>query len=201
MYSIATTSGFIIDSRPRGEAGKLLSIFTRDLGLILASAQGIRLEKSKLRYATQDYSWGTFSFVRGKEFWRLTNATDTATDVDMGPLPVMNDRQRELTAKIAQLLRRLLHGEEAHVHLFDHVHEWARYIRSAHLGNDEVSKVLESVIVFRILYDLGYISLKDHADGTTIVTAPLTADFVATLGSQRTAINKQINDALRASQL
>ena len=75
-YTIITTPGFIIGSRPRGEAGKLLSIFTRDLGLVLASAQGIRLEKSKLRYAARDYSFGEYSFVKGKEFWRLTDARD-----------------------------------------------------------------------------------------------------------------------------
>src|SRR5690349_11857408 len=78
MYAIHTTPGFIIGSRPYGEAGKMLSIFTRDLGLVLAAAQGIRLEKSKLRYSAQDYSFGTFSLVRGKEFWRLTNSAPTS---------------------------------------------------------------------------------------------------------------------------
>src|SRR5690349_10081885 len=74
MYSIITTEGFIIDSRPSGEAGKLLYIFTKDHGLVMATAQGIRLEKSKLRYFIQDYSFGVYSFVKGKEYWRLTNA-------------------------------------------------------------------------------------------------------------------------------
>ncbi|MEK9177832.1 MAG: recombination protein O N-terminal domain-containing protein, partial [Patescibacteria group bacterium] len=76
MYSITTTPGFIIDSRPYGEAGRLMSIFTRELGLVRATAQGIRLEKSKLRYSSQLYSFGIFSFVCGKEFWRLTNARE-----------------------------------------------------------------------------------------------------------------------------
>jgi recombinational DNA repair protein (RecF pathway) len=76
MYTIHTTPGFIIGSRPSGEAGKLLSIFTQDLGLIRATAQGIRFEKSKLRPFIQDYSVGIFSFVRGKEFWRLTSAQE-----------------------------------------------------------------------------------------------------------------------------
>jgi chromosome segregation protein len=74
MHPIHTTPGFIIDSRPYGEAGKLLSIFTRDFGLVTTSASGIRFEKSKLRYHSQDYSFGSFSLVRGKELWRLTSA-------------------------------------------------------------------------------------------------------------------------------
>jgi len=76
MYSIQTTPGFIIDSRTYGEAGKMLFIFTRDLGLVMAVAQGIRFERSKLRPFTQDYSFGEFSFVRGKEMWRLTSAQE-----------------------------------------------------------------------------------------------------------------------------
>ena len=53
----------------------MISIFTRDLGLVFASAQGIRFEKSKLRPFTRDYSFGQFSFVKGKEYWRLTGAS------------------------------------------------------------------------------------------------------------------------------
>ena len=80
MHPIHTTPGFIIGSRPSGEAGKMISIFTRDLGLVFASAQGIRFEKSKLRPFTQDYSFGQFSFVRGKEYWRLTSAQEEYND-------------------------------------------------------------------------------------------------------------------------
>src|SRR3989338_4347951 len=105
MNPIHTTPGFIIASRPYGETGKILSIFTRDIGLVGAVAQGIRLEKSKLRYHTQDYSFGTFSFVRGRELWRLTDARDQKCFTPSlpppphrggagggGPLPPNNER-------------------------------------------------------------------------------------------------------------
>ena len=83
MHPIHTTPGLIIHSRPYGEAGKLLSIFTRDFGLVLANAQGIRLEKSKLRPFIQDYSFGIFSLVKGKELWRLTSAQSVATNLQI----------------------------------------------------------------------------------------------------------------------
>ena len=50
MHPIHTTPGFIIASRPYGETGKILSIFTRDIGLVGAVAQGIPFEKTKIRY-------------------------------------------------------------------------------------------------------------------------------------------------------
>src|SRR4051812_13786640 len=109
MHAIHTTPGFVIDSRPYGEAGKILSIFTQDLGLVSAIAQGIRLEKSKLRYYVQNYSFARYSLVRGKEFWRLTSAAESEEGT----------WNAELVAKIAALLKRLLQGEEPHPELFE----------------------------------------------------------------------------------
>src|SRR3989344_7462999 len=117
MYSIRTTPGLIIGSRPSGEAGKIFSIFTRDLGLVRATASGIRLERSKLRYHTSEYSFGLFSLVRGKEYWRLTSAAES------GGLVIGRDAGRgagyEIIFRMAMLLERLLHGEEANSELFD----------------------------------------------------------------------------------
>ena len=113
MYAITTTPGFVIDSRPYGDAGKIVSIFTRDLGLIMVTAQGIRLEKSKLRYFTQDFSWGVYSLVRGKEFWKLTSAAELSLQAN---LP---QDYNALLARLAFLIRRLLQGEESHAELFD----------------------------------------------------------------------------------
>ena len=159
MYVIHTTPGFIIESRPRGEAGKLLSIFTRDLGLVLASAQGIRFEKSKLRYHSQEYSFGEFSFVRGKEFWRLTSANAGQIKSDQ-KLVTFSDEAiashspaaaREIVGRIALLLRRLLHGEEAHPELFNEVQSAADFLSAHNSLSAEQLQTFESLIVFRIL--------------------------------------------------
>src|SRR3989344_458642 len=154
MHIIHTTPGFIIKSRPRGESGKLLSIFTRDLGLVLATAQGIRLEKSKLRYHSQEYSFREFSFVRGKEFWRLTNAQSYVS------APVGDD----LVIRIALLLRRLLHGEEANPELFDHISKSFSFLMNLSEILDEQRNMLESVIVLRVLYFLGYVGKDKNLD-------------------------------------
>ncbi|MEK7641929.1 MAG: recombination protein O N-terminal domain-containing protein [Patescibacteria group bacterium] len=191
MYAIHTTPGFIIESRPKGEAGKLLYIFTRDLGLVMASAQGIRLEKSKLRYHSQEFSLGEFSFVRGKEFWRMTNA-QASKNVISGIVP-----------RVALLLRRLLHGEEAHPELFDHVEESFDFIKKnigTSLVSDEHLRALESLIVFRIVHLLGYVG-TDKDISVQMISAPLTIELLDTVAGHRVAMNKHINKALRESQL
>ncbi|MEN9912727.1 MAG: hypothetical protein RLY66_135 [Candidatus Parcubacteria bacterium] len=191
MYAIHTTPGFIIESRPKGEAGKLLYIFTRELGLIMASAQGIRLEKSKLRYHAQEFSLGEFSFVRGKEFWRMTNAQKAENSIS------------EIIPRIALILRRLLHGEEAHQELFDHVQESFSFIeesKGSTVLTEEHLKTLESLIVFRIVHLLGYVG-NDKEVEQDMVTGPLSIKLLDSAMGQRTALNKHINKALRESQL
>ena len=198
MYPIHTTPGFIIESRPRGEAGKLLSIFTRDLGLVLATAQGIRLEKSKLRYHSQEYAVGEFSFVRGKEFWRLTSAR--GIDAFQRGLPSLSLARVGLAARIASLLRRLLHGEEAHSELFDHLKSSFEFLENNSELSEEHSKTLESIIIFRVMHLLGYVGVDKNLD-PKIVSAPLTVELLNEAGGQRMSMNRHINKALKESHL
>lgn len=226
MYSIITTDGFIIDSRPSGEAGKLLYIFTRDHGLVMATAQGIRLEKSKLRYFIQDYSFGTYSFVKGKEYWRLTNAQESQEERRMKneeceSLELQEERRmkneecesqkanktrlgdkKELVAKVALLLKKMLHGEEANPALFDVV-ESLRAIcaegRPPRVGlyNDSA---LESLIVLRIFHKLGYIGDMKELN-LLLNNNDISGEILATVEINRVFINTQINKAIKESHL
>jgi hypothetical protein len=247
MHSINTTDGFIIDSKPYGEAGKILSIFTRDLGLVTTTAQGIRLEKSKLRYSAQLYSFGTFSFVRGKEFWRLTNAEETAplgreqfsekataateptlhgADPPVGggaerlgargtnvsarsrsevvgegseTVPAGSGAANELRARLALLLCRLLHGEEAHPELFDCVARTVNFSSGNNL-TDGQTQTLESLTVARMLHMLGYIGDDSRLNGH-LRSSSITVGLLDDLKEKITLLNKHINKALRESHL
>ncbi len=204
MYTIHTTPGFIIESRPSGEAGKLLSIFTRDLGLVWAIAQGIRLEKSKLRYHSQEYSLGEFSFVRGKEFWRLTSANELIVEGKKSQIDSTKESKEnftsELIGRIALLLRRLLHGEEAHPELFEHVEASFLFTEKHSKLSPEQLQTLESIIVFRILHLLGYVGTDKNLDAR-LVAEPLSLVLLDEMMGQRTNMNRHINKALRESHL
>jgi len=197
MHAIHTTPGFVIDSRPHGEAGKLLSLFTRDYGLVFASAQGIRLEKSKLRYHTQEYSFGTFSLVRGKEYWRLTSAMHD-TDPRMARIPRIETQQ--LITRLALLLRRLLHGEEPHPELFVIVESCAAFLSENDTITSEQLKTLESITVLRMLHALGYIGNDSNLNGSAS-SSVLSLQLLDSWLEKRAAINQHINKALRESHL
>jgi len=200
MYTIHTTPGFIINSRGTGEAGKLLSVFTRDLGLIRASAQGIRFEKSKLRPFIQDYSLGVFSFVRGKEFWRLTNAQEII-DIKEDRFEIQDSRieTRELIARIAFLLGRLLQGEEAHPELFETLNKLFLFLNSTDLFKEQF-KSLESLIVIRILHHLGYVAIIPDLK-SQIESDEITKEILMSIDKNRILVNQHINKALQESHL
>ena len=71
MHHIYHTEGIILDSRSFGEAGKHYSIFTRDLGMITASAQGVRKMSSKLRFILQDFAYLKIDLVAGKNIFEF----------------------------------------------------------------------------------------------------------------------------------
>ena len=199
MHAIQTTPGYIIGSRAYGDAGKILSIFTRDFGLVYATAQGIRLEKSKLRYYIQDYSFGVYSLVRGREYWRVTSANSTKElfyGLQLGT--------SELIARIAFLLKRLLHGEEAHPELFDCVFECAKFLGQE--NSNEVMQTLESLVVARILYALGYIGKIEEVLDTTglagqMRSKEISVELLRSIAVNRALLNQHINKALKESML
>ncbi len=221
MHAIHTTPGLIIDSRPYGEAGKMLSIFTRDLGLVMAAAQGIRLEKSKLRYHVQNHSFGMYSLVRGKELWRLTSASGqeeyssskksseprrrretgaASADADAGFENRTIPPAAELVARISLLLRRLLQGEEPHPELFDIVHSCLGFASRSPDLTDEQIRSIESLAVLRMLHVLGYIG-KEPQFADCLASSEMTADLIAKASTARILINKHINKALKESHL
>jgi len=196
MYSIITTLGFVIDSRPYGESGKLLYIFTRDHGLVVATAQGIRLEKSKLRYFIQDYSFGLFSFVKGKEYWRLTNAQESeAGSRELGDgSQEVGGGSLELRAKIALLLKKMLQGEEPHPELFDVISVLDLYESRLRLH------LVESLIVLRIFHKLGYIGNITELN-SLLVSNQISEEILSNVEKNRVFINQNINKAIKESHM
>jgi len=216
MYPIRTTPGFIIDSRPSGEASKVFSIFTRDLGLIWAVAQGVRLEKSKLRYHTREYSLGIFSFVRGKEVWRLTSAQGVEKgDQRVEPTEAQKEKGKskdtiaiekgedyigELLPRIASLLKRLLNGEDPHPELFDGIQDVLTFLNTHPELNQDQLKTFESLLVLRILHQLGYVGNVSEFEAA-IKGEAITVELLNACTPLRTLMNQHINKALKESQL
>lgn len=190
-HHIYTTPGFLIHSRPSGEAGKFFLVFTRELGMIGARAQGVRLSQSKLRYHTQDYSFGYYSFVRGKDVWRMTGAQKIE-----GIMEVKKKNMR-LYVQILTLLKRLLPGEEKNEHLFEILEVFHTYLGHRDLEK-EIGELVECLTVLRILSALGYV--KDQFR-EIVRGGEIRANILEQVKESKERILKEIHDGLRHSQL
>ena len=194
MNHIYTTKSIIIKSTPFGEANKIYFILTRDLGFIRASAQGVRLDKSKLKGHLQDFTLANISFVKGKEMWRITSV-----ETIQPALFIKNQDKLSIARNIFSLLLRLLHGEEKNEALFDCIGSFYLFLSLENLSAAQL-KNLEIITVLRILYQLGY--LKQSADVSPFVTDnTLSADFLSAIEEKKKIAIYEINEALEHTNL
>lgn len=153
-YHIYETEAFVLDERPLGEANKIFYLLTPDLGLVAASAQGIRLLKSKLRFQIAKYARVRVALVRGKEVWRLTGA-EKAGSLD----EIFLDRRKlEPVVKVFSLLSKFLRGEGEQRAVFADLGAALSYLNSVTTEDNGRSLYgWELSLVLRLLNNLGYI--------------------------------------------
>ncbi len=151
MHHIYHTEGIILGSKNYGETGRYYSIFTRDLGMVYASAQGVRKVSSKLRFVLQDFAYVKVDLVQGKDFWRVTSASKTNM---LGGL-TKNRGTFEVFFNIAKLLKRLLAGIEKNEVLFTDLVNNLTILEKIDKKDD--LRNIEVIIVLRILNNLGSI--------------------------------------------
>ncbi len=194
MHHIYHTHGFILSSRNMGEANKMLTIYTREMGLVRAFAQGVRFHKSKLRFTLQDFSYVNIDLVRGRELWRVTSARH----ISSFPLARSNILALILMTRVSKLLERLCTGESPNENIFDDFIQ-ALYL----LDSDDISsssrEALELHLVLRIMNSLGYICDSDIL--SKYLCSSFDCDKTEMLLKERQSIIAYINKALNESQL
>lgn len=197
MHHIYHTEAIILGSNDFGETGKFYSIFTRELGMINATAQGIRKMSSKLRYVLQDFNYVKVDLVRGKDLWRITSASKTnelekisKTEIGLKTL-----------ANISKLLKRLLQGEEQNEDLFKDVLSGFYILENKLEKNDTKEEIqnTEMILVLRILFHLGY--LGDDGKMSDFVSSPFAEELLPYVATNRLAILSEINKALHETQM
>jgi DNA repair protein RecO (recombination protein O) len=193
MHHIYHTEALILGSKNYGEAGKYYSIFTRDLGMIYASAQGVRKISSKLRFVLQDFSYVKIDLVRGKDFWRITSASKTNELENISKRP----ETFQVFVNISLLLKRLLAGEDANETLFIDLLDGLSVLEKS----ETLEKLhnIEAIIVLRMLSNLGYIGGNDTLKN--LIKSPFGDNLIFEVGKSRAKILSEINKALKESHL
>ena len=190
MYQKYNTEALVLASRESGEDDRTIVLYTRDFGLVRARASAVRSEKSKMRYALQNYTHAQVSLVKGKRGWRMAGAS--AVQNATGDV-----RGIAAFARISELIMRLVHGEEQNEYLY-------RALAEAHgaLTQERVDAfgTIEIVCVARALYALGYISAEALSTALFTHTA-YTGESLLEAETMRDKLLSSINKAIAETQL
>lgn len=193
MHQIHITEGIVLGKRGVGEANTLVYVLTKKLGLIRAAARSTRVEKSKLRYGLEPLTYARFSFVRGKHEWRLVGVENISSTC----LPTSAPR-RQRSGQVAKLIMRLVQGEEPVPELFSSLSEGLQFLANA--ANEEDAQAIETVLVLRILSQLGY--LPHTPELKPFISDQLfSIELAAAAAQSRSVLIKAINESLQQSGL
>ena len=193
-YQIYHTEGIVIGIKNRGEANRVITILTRDLGLVRASAQSIRKVESKLRFGTQQLSHCHCDFVLGKEYWRIIGVEPIQTGNEL----VVHTGLWNVWNRCAALLLRLIPTDEPHVELYDAIHD--AYIFSIQHADSLDPASFEHFLVLRILTHLGYWSVANDEEND-LLHQPLTKDLFDKKQDFLRGYTRAINEAIKGSDL
>lgn len=193
-YQTYTTDVLVIGSVERASADRVLVLFTRDAGLVHARAVSVRQEKSKLRYALQEFSRARVSLVRGKQGWRVIGAEQS----DNLYFSNENRHLRSVLLKVIRLVRRLVRGEEAHPELFDTVIDGITTL--ATLDADVLPRA-ERVLMLRIVSSLGYVAPRRGYEAALEASTLAEALAIPPQPQEESVVRRAIDEALVVSQL
>ncbi|MEX2010313.1 MAG: DNA repair protein RecO, partial [Parcubacteria group bacterium] len=147
-YHIYTTRAFVLSSHPRREADRIYALLTEDLGLLYATAGGVRKIESKLRGSLEPYSLSLVSLVKGEEHWRITSASLIRS------LPLDLSKEKLLLfARASLLIKKLIPEEQAHKEIYRIIEKSAESVTN---GEAE-TEAMEIVMLLEILSELGYV--------------------------------------------
>ncbi len=165
-YATYTTDAYVCGTFNRGTADRSYLLFTREAGMLFADAKSVREERSRQRFALQDFSRIRVSLVKGKQGWKVGSVEAIHNEF----MRATSREARGSVVALFRLLRRFIHGEEAHTKLFD-------FVSSAldSLTRDLEQRAFVSLWVeVQILHALGYV---DELAIPEVVRTGLVADI------------------------
>lgn len=150
-YRTYITEAVVCGSKDSMTSDKSYLLFTKGAGMLWASARSVRMEKSKQRYALQDFSIIRASLVKGKGGWRIGSVEAVSN-------PFMEAGTRASRGgvhAIVKLLRRFVHGEESDAALYTDV---VMALSCLSLSEADDVADIQDIFTFRLLNRLGYVA-------------------------------------------
>lgn len=148
-YETYTTEALVCGTRDHNTADRSYLLLTKTAGMLFADARSVREERSRQRYALQDFSLIRVSLVKGKQGWRIGSVS-----ADQNLYHAAVDKvARGSVVGLVRMLRRFLHGDGATDGLFAYVIAAAKVLS----GPVAHRSFVELAIQVELLAKLGYV--------------------------------------------
>ena len=165
-YQTSTTDALVCGTYRRNMADASYALLTAEAGLVYATARSVREERSRQRYALQDFSLVRVSLVRGKAGWRI-GSVDSATNF----YHLATTRaQRGAVVQVVKVVRRFVPAEGVLPDIF--AHTCAALERIATMSDTDVSWLVRHYELW-LMYTLGYIA-RSTIPAAVLLDAPVT---------------------------
>lgn len=188
-YHTYNTEVLVCGSKNHNTSDRTYLLFAREIGMVWATAKSVREERSRQRYALQEFSHAHLSLVRGKGGWKIGSVVPIANYYTQAH----NREERALLRNLFVLMRRVLQGEEPQTRVFDEV--------VTVLTHQEIDPAhRELVCTLRVLEQLGYVGEEQAL--VPLLRERSVIDAISCFEEKMTGVTRQhITDALTSSHL
>lgn len=152
-YATYITDALVCGGKDSNTSDKSYLLFAREAGMLFASARSVREERSKQRFALQEFSHVRVTLIKGKSGWRIGSVESYLNYYQQAT----TKEARGSVVRVFRNLRRFIHGEESASSLFDVVVQALERVSS----DVQNRSCLDSFVELRLLEELGYVSQKD----------------------------------------
>ncbi len=181
------TEAIVLHRTPLAEESALLTLLTRDVGLVRARAQGVRKRGAKLAPALATFAESDMVLVAGKEGWRISGAL-----LRDNWFHTLSRAARTRAARVSTLILRLVHGESPDPVLFE---TFRGFLTTLTSFPEDTHDSAECLAALRILSALGL-------DAGDIPEAGLfTSTALSSVAENRSAFIVRVNRGIAASGL
>ncbi len=147
-----TTEALVCGTFNRNTADRSYLLFTKEAGMLYAEARSVREERSRQRFALQDFSLVRVSLIKGKATWKIGSI-----EVKKNFFMLATDKAaRGGVVSLTRFLRRFYGTQEAAPALFDYIVSALECTVSTLKEREFVEKVIQA----HCFLSLGYVDEK-----------------------------------------
>ncbi len=185
-HEIHSQVGILLDTKEYSESGKILYFLTREFGIIVCIATGVREIKSKMRGSIVPLCIVSFDYVEGREVNRLTGI-----QIQEILIQDLNIEKRKAVSNIINFILRTVVGQTPNESLYENT--ILGFLELSRTKSAAQIEILEIIWLLKILVSLGYWEMGKYDS--------FTKENFETVEEIKKELVEEINKAIKSTQL